>query len=115
MVVIFCLGILAGILAPLLRRFGKAGGVALAAGAATLIVVAGLGLLNPDMRQGMATVEANRRQYSLVLAWELPVLVLALVSLQRLKKLFWLGWAIHAAFTVLIAVIVIWLEFFWHW
>ena len=37
------------------------------------------------------------------------------VSLGRRKKLFWLGWGIHAAFTSYVVAVVIWLEFFWHW
>ena len=59
--------------------------------------------------------EANRRQYLFVSACELPVLLLALVSLERRKKLFWLGWGIHAAFTACVVAVVIWLDFFWHW
>jgi hypothetical protein len=59
-----------------------------------VVIVAVTGLLHQDMRNGLA---------------------LALLSLRGQRKLFWVGWAIHAAFTVFVAVIVIWLEFFWHW
>jgi hypothetical protein len=45
-----------------------------------------------------------------MLECEIPVLALA--SIRWHKKLFWVGWAIHVAFTVFVAVIVIWLEFF---
>jgi hypothetical protein len=51
----------------------------------------------------------------MLLECEIPVLALALLSLRWQRKLFWVGWAIHAAFTAFVAVIVIWLEFFWHW
>jgi len=80
-----------------------------------LVVLAIAGLLHQDMREGLATVEANRREYRLMLECEIPALALALASLRWQKKLFWVGWAIHAAFTALVVVIVIWLEFFWHW
>jgi hypothetical protein len=111
----FVLGILVGIVALFLRRCGRAGGVALASGAAMLIVLAIVGIVHPDPREGLATIEANRRQYLFVLACEIPVLVFALISLRQLKKLFWLGWGIHAAFTACVVSVVIWLEFFWHW
>jgi hypothetical protein len=100
--------------APVFRRSGKAG-VVLASGAALLAILAVAGLLHQDMRQGLATVQANRREYRLMLECEIPVLALALASIRWHKKLFWVGWAIHVAFTVFVAVIVIWLEFFWHW
>jgi hypothetical protein len=87
----------------------------LSAGAAVLLMVAIAGLLHQDMREGLATVQANRREYRLVLACEIPVLALALASIRWEKKLFCVGWAIHAAFTVLVVVVMIWLEFFWHW
>jgi hypothetical protein len=63
MVAIFLLGILVGIVAPFWRRDGKARCWVLAAGAATLIAIACVGLLNQDPREGTATVAANRRQY----------------------------------------------------
>jgi hypothetical protein len=88
----------------------------LAAGAALLIVMAGVGLWLPDLREGLAAVEANRKEYRFVLTCEIPVLALGLVSLGWVKKLtFWTGWAIHAAFTAFVVAVVIWLEFFWHW
>jgi len=64
-----------------------------------LVIVAIAGLLHHDVRDGMATVEANRREYRSMLEFEIPVLALALVSLRWQKKFFWIGWAIHAAFT----------------
>jgi len=78
-VVVFFLGIFAGIAAPIFRRYGKAG-IALAGGAAMLVIVAVTGLLHQDMRDGLATVEANRRQYRMLLECALPVLALAPVS-----------------------------------
>jgi hypothetical protein len=111
----FVLGVLVGIVAPFLRRCGKAGAMTLACGAAILVVLAVLGVVHADPREGLATIEANRRQYLFVLACEIPVLVFALLSLQQLKKLFWLGWGIHSAFTACVITVVIWLEFSWHW
>jgi hypothetical protein len=67
------------------------------------------------MRDGLATVEANRREQRRMLECGIPVMTLALASLGWQKKPFWVGRAIHAAFTVFVAVIVIWLEFSWHW
>jgi hypothetical protein len=52
----------------------------LAGGAARLMIVAVTGLLQQDMRDGLATVKANRRQYRMLLECEIPVLVLTLVS-----------------------------------
>jgi len=115
MAFIFVLGVVLGFVAALLRRRGRASGMTLAGGASVLLVLATAGLVHADAREGLATVEANRRQYLFVLACELPVLMLALISLQRGKKLFWLGWGIHAAFTSCVVAVVIWLEFFWHW
>lgn len=81
-----------------------------------LAIVAVAGLLHQDMRQGLATVESNRREYLFVLACETPVLLLALLSMRWLKRLFfWLGWGIHAAFAGCVVTVVIWLEYFWHW
>jgi len=40
------------------------------------------------MRLGLATVEANRREYLFVLACETLVLLLALLSMRWLKRLF---------------------------
>lgn len=116
MVVLFFCGIFAGFVAPLLRRRGNAGGLALAAGATTLVIVAIAGLLHTDIREGLATVEANRKEYRFILACEIPVLVLGLLSLRWLKKSsFWTGWAMHVAFSAFVVFMVIWLEFFWHW
>jgi hypothetical protein len=115
MAFVFALGVVSGIVAALLRRYGRASSMALAGGAGVLLVLAAAGLVHTDAREGLAAIEANRRQYLFVLMCELPVLVLALVSLERHKKLFWLGWGIHAAFTSCVVAVVIWLEFFWHW
>ena len=108
-------GILVGIIAPIFRSCGILRNVVLAAGAAVLVILTGMGLLHPDLRQGLASVEANRREYLFVLVCETPVLVLALVSSQRLKKLFWVGWGVHVVFTACVLIVVIWLAFFWHW
>ena len=48
--------------------------LALAAGAALLIVMAGVGLWFPDLREGLAAVEANRKEYRLWQASEVEIL-----------------------------------------
>jgi len=60
----------------------------LAGGAAMLVLVAVTGLLHEDVRDGLATVAANRREYRLVLACQIPVLALALASLQGARRCF---------------------------
>jgi hypothetical protein len=117
MTFLFVLALIVGLLAPFLRRYDKPAVVSLAGAAAALALLALAGILFPDQRQGLAAIEANRRQYLFVLACEIPVLALALalISAQRLKKLFWLAWGIHAAFTACVLTVVIWLQFFWHW
>jgi predicted cobalt transporter CbtA len=79
------------IAAPLLRRYHLRSPV-LVAGACTVVVVAMVGLAHQDPRIGQAAIEANRRQYLYVLACELPVLILALISLRNSKWTFF-GWA----------------------
>ena len=113
---VFVFGVVAGVVAPVLWRFGDARCVSLAVGAAVLLFFAVFGLTHPDLRQGLSAVEATRREYLFVLACESPVLALAFFSLRWLKTLlFWLGWGIHIAFTACILTVVIWLKFFWHW
>jgi hypothetical protein len=112
--IVLVLGITLMIAAPLLRRF-QLRSPALAAGASAVLAVAVVGLARPDPRIGQAAIEANRRQYLFVLACELPVLVVALISLRHFKSAFWLGWAINLVLALYVAVIVVWLEFFWHW
>ena len=80
MVFVFILGMVAGLAAPILVRWAKAGGVTLAGAAALLVVAALTGVLNPDPREGLAAIEANRREYLFVLGCEVPVLAFALLS-----------------------------------
>jgi hypothetical protein len=112
--IIFFLGIGLMLMAPFMRRFGKAS-LTLACGATAVLVAAVGGLLRVDPRIGEAAIESNRREYLFILACEMPVLILALISLKFVKWAFWLGWAINLAFAIFVAVIVVWLEFFWHW
>jgi hypothetical protein len=111
---IFFLGIALMIIAPAFRRSHAAAPV-LAGGALTVLAVALVGLIFADPRIGQAAIESNRKEYLFCLACELPVFILALVSWKRFKWAFWLGYGINAAFSILVLVIVIWLEFFWHW
>ena len=72
------------------RQYGKAG-IVLASRAAMLLIVAVTGLLHQDMRDGLATVQANRREYRLMPECEIAVTTLALASLRWQQKLFWLA------------------------
>ncbi|HWN31068.1 MAG TPA: hypothetical protein VNN78_06850 [Burkholderiales bacterium] len=114
MIVIFFLGITLMIVAPLLRRYGLAS-LALAGGAFAVLVVAVIGLVHVDPRIGQAAIESNRREYLFCLACELPVFLLALISWRRFKWAFWVGYGINFAFSIFVLVIIVWLEFFWHW
>jgi hypothetical protein len=114
LVIIFFLGIGLMLVAPILRRYGKAP-LALAGGAFTVLAVAIIGLLQVDPRIGLAAIESNRKEYLFTLACELPVFILALISWKRFKWAFWLGWGINLAFSLLVLGIIIELEFFWHW
>ena len=114
MAIVLVTGVCLMIVAPSLRRF-QLSSPALVAGACTVVAVAIVGLAHQDPRIGEAGIEANRRQYLYVLACEFPVLVLALISLRNSKWAFWLGWTINLALASYLAVIVVWLEFFWHW
>jgi hypothetical protein len=78
-------------------------------------VLAVFGLAYPDVRAGQAAIQSNRSFYLIVLAFELPVLALALISLRYFKYVFWLGWAANLVFTVWLIAVLVWLEFFWHW
>jgi hypothetical protein len=116
MIFVFCFGVVAGVVAPFLRRFGTGRSVCLAAGAAVLVIFSVVGLTHLEPSQGLAAVDAYRREYLFVLACELPVLALALFSVCWPKKLlFWLGGGIHLAFTACVLTVLTWLKFFWHW
>jgi len=79
MVFAFVLGVVAGMVAPFFAaiRYQCAQRL-LAVGATVLAFFALVGLTHPDPSQGLAAVDANRREYLFVLACESPVLVLAL-------------------------------------
>jgi hypothetical protein len=47
-----------------------------------LVIVAVTELVHQDMRDGLATAEANRRKCRLMLEYEIPVMTLALASLR---------------------------------
>jgi hypothetical protein len=113
-VIIFFLGIGLALASPFLRRYQKSSS-ALAVGSAAVLTVAVLGLLHSDPRIGEAAIESNHREYLYVLACESPVFILALISFKPFQWAFWLGWAINLAFASCVTVIVVWLEFFWHW
>jgi len=104
-----------GLLAPLLRRFGRVAAIALIVGAGT-IVIASLGnYLFADPRWGAAAIESNRKFDRLNLACELSGVMLALVSLRGSRAAFWGAWGIHLGLVVWYGVIFVWLKFFWHW
>jgi len=114
LIIIFFLGISVMIVAPLLRRYHKASPT-LAGGAFAVLAVAVVGLVHVDPRIGLAAIDQNRREYLFCLACELPVFILALISWNRFKWAFWMGWGINVAFSLIILAVVIELEFFWHW
>ena len=112
--IIFFLGISLMIIAPLLRRASMAS-FALAGGALAVLAVCMIGLVHVDPRIGLAAIESNRREYLFLLACEAPVFLLALISWKRFKWAFWLGYGINVAVSIFVLVIIVWLEFFWHW
>jgi hypothetical protein len=114
MKILFVLGMGLMLAAPLLRRRRWAS-PALAIGASIILGVSAFGLAHLDPRFGQAANESDRRFYHLFLACEVPVLVLALISFRHRRWAFWLGWGINLALALYLTVIVIWLEFFWHW
>jgi hypothetical protein len=104
-----------GAISPALRRYRRMAAAMLAFGAAILVTVAVTDLIAQDPRAGLAAIQANRRFDLIITGCELPVLVLALISLKWFDKLYWVGWGIHIGLTVWLAVVIVWLEFFWHW
>jgi hypothetical protein len=110
----FAFGMILMLLAPLLRRRHRAP-YALAGGAFLLLALTVLGMTHANTRMGQAAVDSDRRFYRIVLGFELPVLILALISLRYFKYSFWLGWAVNLVFTVWLVAVLVWLEFFWHW
>ncbi len=114
MAFMFALGIGLMLVAPLLRRYHKAS-LVLMAGASIVLALTAFELIHPDERIGQAAIESNRRFYLIVIAVELPVLMLALISTLYFKYAFWFGWSVNLVFTLWLAVVLVWLEFFWRW
>ena len=114
MAFIFASGIALMLLAPLLRRYHQASSV-LMAGASAGLALTAFELMRPDARTGQAAIESNRRFYLIVITVESPVLMLALISTLYFKYAFWFGWSVNLVFTLWLAVVLVWLEFFWHW
>jgi hypothetical protein len=116
MIFVAIFGMVMGAITPLLRRYRRTlSAILLALAAAILAAPVVVNFIHPDPRIGLAAIDANRRFDLVVAGGELPVLVLALVSLKWLGKLYWVGWGIHLAMTVWLGVVFVWLEFFWHW
>ena len=115
MATVIAIGVIAGLIAVTFPRDGNLRRTTLAAGAAILLAAAVYGLLHQDPRDASAAINANLRQYHFVMACEFCVLASAVASFSRCKKMFWLGWAIHATFAALLLFVVVRLEFFWHW
>jgi hypothetical protein len=111
---IFAFGITLMWVAPLLRRYHKASS-ALVAGASIVLGLTVFELIHPDAKIGQAALESDRRFYLIVLAVEPPVLVFASISTLYFKYAFWLGWSVNFVFTLWLAAVLVWLEFFWHW
>ena len=111
---IFVLGIALVLVAPLLRRFGKASQTVVA-GAFIVLAVVVFGLAFPNTAGGQEAVESDRRFYLAVLGLELPVLGLGLISLRFFRYTFWVGWTINLILTLLLIALMVWFKFFWHW
>jgi hypothetical protein len=114
MISIFFLGISLMIVAPLLRRYGKAS-LALVVGSLTVLAVAVIGLVHVDPRIGLAAIQSNRREYLFCTACQIPVLILSALSWKNFKWTFWTAWGINLAFSLIILAVAIELMFFWHW
>jgi hypothetical protein len=113
---IFTGGMLLGVLAPLGRRHRSLAPAALTVGTVLVLAYALFDLWHPDIRAGRAAVDSNRRFDLFTLACELPAALLASVAWARSQKLcFWLGWTLNVGYGVWFAVVLVWLEFFWHW
>lgn len=108
------LGVSLIVLAPLLRHYRMAS-PALAIGALVIVVFASVMLARLDPRMGQGALESDRKFSLVFLAWNLPVVILALLSWRWSKWMFWVGWAIGLGFSVWITVVLMWLAFFWHW
>jgi hypothetical protein len=109
----FALGIALMLVAPLLRRYHQASSVLISA-ASIVLALTGFELIRPGARIGQAAIESNRRFYLIVLTVELPVPILASISLRHFGHAFWLGWIVNLAFTLWLLVVLVWREFFWH-
>jgi hypothetical protein len=109
------LGLVLGLLSPLFRRSNRLRAAALASGAGIVVALFALDLLHPDPRIGPAAIAANRGFDLFFLGFEGLALVLAVASLAKMRKVFWVGWAAHVALAAWMVVIYVWLEFFWHW
>ncbi len=113
---LFLGGLLVTVMAPLWRRSRKIASAMLAVGALAVLACAMFDLIYPDVRLGQAAIAANRRFELMTVTCEASVLALALLSLMRPQKMsFWLGWVINLGYGVWLTVILIWLQFFWHW
>lgn len=86
---IFALDIALVLVAPLLRRFGKASQT-LVAGAFIVLSVVVFGLVFPDIKQGKQLSLRTGESYLAILGLELPVLVLGLISLRFFKYTLWI-------------------------
>jgi hypothetical protein len=115
MALVFVLGLLISLSAPLLRSRHRAAAIALAAGAGALIALALFQIVHPDLRAGEAAVAESWRFATLTLGCQVPVLTLALISLSGRRWVFWAGWIIHLAFTLWLIIVIVWLTYFWHW
>jgi hypothetical protein len=80
-----------------------------------LIAFAAFEIVHPDLRAGEAAVEESWRFATLTLGCQVPVLALGLISLAGRKRVCWVGWIIHLAFTLWLIIVIVWLTYFWHW
>jgi len=113
MLILFFLAMAIGSFSPLFRGIRI---TALASCACLLIAMMAYSYITSTPETlGLGASISNRREALVIIACEFTVLVFALLSLHRFKIFFWLGWAAHGSLTIFCTVVVIWLEFFWHW
>jgi hypothetical protein len=110
----FALGLALLLIAPLPCRYHIAS-AALAGGAFIILALTLFGLIHLDARIGQAAITSSRRSDLIVLALELPVFTFALILSRCLIYAFWLERVANLIFTLWLAAVLVWLEFFWPW
>ncbi len=112
MLILFSLGSAVGIVAPVFRE--RRGILLVACACLILALMAYSYQASTPEALGQGSSTANRQEAVFAGACEMAVVGCAALSLRR-TAFFWVGWTLHTLLAAASAVIVIWLEFFWHW